>query len=245
MKRLLRYKKRIEKFVFDTLFPISCIGCGKEDEWICARCLEKIQLQNQQVCPVCEKATTPAGQTCFDCRRKNILDGLLVCTSYKEKIISRAVGYFKYRFVKNLSIPLGKLLVKSFFKYEIPLPDVIIPVPLHSRRLRWRGFNQSQLLAAYLGKKLAPGFDIPISENNLVRKYYTSPQMKIKNFKERQKNIQNAFAVLRKEEIKGKIILLVDDIATTGSTLFECAKTLKKSGAKKVFGIVIARQKGD
>jgi ComF family protein len=245
MKKLLRYRRRIEKFILDTLFPITCLNCQKQsDQWICDSCLKKISLQKDQICPICEKIITPKGETCFSCHKKNSLDGLLVCASYKEKIISRAVGYFKYRFVKSLSAELGEMMLKSFEQYNLRLPDVIIPIPLHPRRLRWRGFNQSQLLAQYLGKNLAPGFDISVLENNLIRKYYTPPQMKIKNYKERQKNIQDAFTILQKETIKDKNILLVDDVATTGSTLFECAKILKQSGAKKVFGIVIARQKG-
>ncbi|HBO17232.1 MAG: ComF family protein [Candidatus Moranbacteria bacterium GW2011_GWE2_35_2-] len=244
MKRLLRYKQKIEKFILDTLFPITCLGCQKQsDQWICEHCLKKISLKKDQICPICEKIITPKGEICFSCHKKNSIDGLLVCTSYKEKIISRAVGYFKYRFVKRLSIPLSKIMLEASRNFDLRLPDIIIPIPLHPHRLRWRGFNQSQLLAQYLGKNLTPGFDIPILENNLIRKYYTSPQMKIKNYKERQRNIQNAFTVLQKENIKNKNILLVDDIATTGSTLFECAKILKQSGAKKVFGIVIARQK--
>ena len=246
MKKLLQYRQKVRTFILDTLFPISCLVCQTQiNRWICPSCLEKIPLQKEQVCPICERIITPKGEVCFSCRKKNSIDGLLVCASYKEKTISRAVHYFKYRFVEKISIPLGKIMLKSFLSFDLLLPDLIVPIPLHCRRLRWRGFNQSQLLANYLGENLTPGFEIVVSKNNLIRKRYTSPQMKIKNFKERQENMQNAFTVLRKKEIQGKNILLVDDIATTGSTLFECAQTLKKAGAKKVFGIVIARQKSN
>ncbi|MFA5994800.1 MAG: phosphoribosyltransferase family protein, partial [Parcubacteria group bacterium] len=124
----------------------------------------------------------------------------------------------------------------------------LVPVPLHPRRLRWRGFNQSALLAEYVGKNLTTGFEIPNHPNLLQRKRYTPPQMKIKKYAQRIANLQQAFS-LRKtaatdmpNSLQGKTILLVDDVATTGTTLFECAKVLKAGGAKKVFAVVIARQ---
>ncbi|KKT87971.1 MAG: amidophosphoribosyltransferase-like protein [Parcubacteria group bacterium GW2011_GWC1_45_14] len=84
--------------------------------------------------------------------------------------------------------------------------------------------------------------EIPIPQNVLVRRKYTSSQMKIKNLQQRKRNIENAFLVRDPRSIKGKTIFLIDDVATTGATLFECAKTLKTKGAREVFAIVIARQ---
>jgi len=235
---------KIKDFILDTLFPISCLSCGKPDEWICEKCLDRISLKREQVCPICEKATTPDGRVCFKCKKKYSIDGVLTAASYKNKLVSGATHYYKYRFIEDLKTPLGKLLIKAFFNSELPLPDLIIPVPLHKRRLRWRGFNQAGLLAKYLSFHLTPGFEIPILDNLIIRQKYTSPQMKIKNRMRRRKNMQDAFKINSSERkrTKEKRILLVDDIATTGSTLFECAKVLKKSGAKEVFGIVIARQ---
>ncbi|MBA4319189.1 MAG: hypothetical protein C0412_12380 [Flavobacterium sp.] len=154
------------------------------------------------------------------------------------------VHLYKYRFAEDLHVPLGKLLIKAILQAEIPIPDYIIPIPLHPRRLRWRGFNQAQLLAEYLGANLTPGLPIPFLNNLLLRQKYTHPQMEIKNYSQRQKNMANAFALNKENEslITGKNVLLVDDIATTGSTLFECARILKMAGAQSVFGVVIARQ---
>lgn len=235
---------RINDFILDTLFPVSCISCGKDDEWICEKCLNKISLKNIQVCPYCEKRITPNGYTCFDCKKKLSLDGLLVATSYRDKIISSAIHLYKYRFVEDLSHALGNIILRTISNSDLPLPDIIIPIPLHKRRLRWRGFNQSELLAEYLGKKITPGFPIEVSNNLIRRIRYTEPQMKIKNKLQREKNIRNAFEIPRKisDKIKNKRVLLVDDVITTGATIFECAKMLKKSGAGEVFAIVIARQ---
>lgn len=238
----------IQKFILDTLFPISCLSCGKHGEWICEECLIRIPLKFEQVCPLCEKKITPDGRVCFECRRKSSLDGLLTATSYKNETIPIAVHNYKYRFAESLHMSLGKILVKAFLNSQLPLPDLIIPVPLHKRRLRYRGFNQAELLASYLSVNLTPGLAIPTVNDLLIRQRYTSPQMKIKNYHQRKKNLENAFAINKKyicksrQIIKDKRILLVDDIATTGATLFECAKVLKSAGAREVFALVIARQ---
>jgi len=246
----------VKNFILDTLFPISCLSCNKNDEWFCPECLEKIKLLPEQVCLYCEKDITGSGAVCQNCRAKLLsknpaipLDNLIVCASYRENIIPRLVHMYKYNFVRDLSIPLGQIIVKAILKNNLPLPDLIVPVPLHNRRLRWRGFNQSELLADYIGQNLTPGMSIPVLNNFIARTRYTKPQMKIKNYQERQENMKNIFNTAKnaymRSDIKDKNILLVDDIATTGATMNECGKVLKKHGAKKVMGVVIARQEMD
>ena len=235
--------EKFKEITLNILFPISCLSCKKDDEWICDECLNKIPLKKEQVCPICQKKITPDGRVCFSCNKKFQIDGVFIASNYNNNLISRSVHYYKYRFIQDLSTPLGKILRKAILSSGLSVPDIIIPVPLHKKRLRWRGFNQAELLANYLSQNLTLGFEIPIASDIILRKKYTPPQMKIKNICQRKENIQNAFAinVNKKFSIKNKRILLVDDIAATGATLFECAKTLKKSGAKEVFGIVIAR----
>lgn len=234
----------IQKFVLDTLFPINCLSCQKDGIWLCDECLEMIPLRSEQVCPLCEKNITPLGQTCFECRKKYSIDGLLVSFSYQQDPIAKLIHLYKYRFAEDLHVPLGKLLLRAIYNSELAIPELIIHVPLHPKRLRWRGFNQAELLAKYLGENMTPGFILPVLSDVLVRQKNTHPQMEIKNFSQRQKNIQDAFALNAKNKsaITDKNILLVDDVATTGSTLFECARILKKAGAASVFGIVVARQ---
>lgn len=229
-------------FFLDTLFPISCLSCGKENDWLCPACEAQITLRSDQTCPICEKTTTPDGRTCFACRKKAFLDGMVVASSYQQAIISHAVHLFKYNFIPELHLPLGKILARAILQTELALPEMIIPIPLHSRRLRWRGFNQSTLLARYLSENLLANCEIPLEENILRRIRWTKPQMKIKDFHQRRKNLSSAFSVSSPDMIKNKTILLVDDVATTGSTIFECARVLKKAGAKEVFAVVIARQ---
>ncbi len=136
------------------------------------------------------------------------------------------------------------LLVKALVRSDFSVPDCIIPVPLHPRRLRWRGFNQSLLLAEHIAEELTPLLKIEVLDI-LSRARFNQPQMKIKNYQERLQNVKDIFTFRPDTDpslIKNKSILLVDDIATTGATLEECAKVLKSAGAKKVFAAVVARQ---
>jgi ComF family protein len=240
----LKILEATKNIVLDTLFPVSCISCGKPQAWLCENCLNRISLKAEQVCPYCEIRITPNGYACFDCKKKFSLDGLLVATSYQDKTISNAIHLYKYRFVEDLSHALGDIMLRTIGNSELPLPDIIIPIPLHKRRLRWRGFNQSELIAKYIAEKITPGFPIAVENNLLERFRYTHPQMEIKNQAQRKKNIEKAFKIPQNKLklVKNKRILLVDDVTTTGATIFECAKTLKKSGASEVFATVIARQ---
>ncbi len=244
----------IKKFALDILFPISCLSCGAPDLWLCPACLKRIDLLSFQVCPYCEKAQTASGAICSRCKANFIakntppfLDNMIVATSYNQANISRLVHAFKYSFVRDLGFPLSTVISQAIFDNHLPLPDFIIPVPLHPRRLRWRGFNQAEVLAQDLSENLSPGLPIPLLNQLVIRKKFTPPQMKIKNYSERKKNMQNSFCLAdschpKKETLRNKKILLVDDISTTGSTLLECAKVLKSAGAGRIYAAVIARQ---
>jgi predicted amidophosphoribosyltransferase len=125
----------------------------------------------------------------------------------------------------------------------LPLPDLAIPVPLHARRLRYRGFNQAEKIARKLMEILLPGTPIPVRTDLLARVRFTKPQMKTDSKPERQANLSAAFVapIETAGPLVGKSIWLVDDIATTATTLDECARALKQAGAKTVWGIVVAR----
>jgi len=238
--------KSLKKIILDSLFPIFCLSCREEGFWLCESCLAQAKILDFQVCPACEISITDKGFLCPACRekRKSHLDGLIAAVSYEDPALKRLVHNFKYRFVGNISLPLAKLISRALIRNDLPLPDFLVPVPLHSRRLRWRGFNQSFLLALRLSEELAPLMEIEILDI-LERKKYNAPQMSVKNYRERLENVKNIFGLgsdANLDLLKNKNILLVDDIATTGATLEECAKVLKSSGAKKVFAAVVARQ---
>lgn len=241
--------KKITTFILDTLFPVACFFCQKKDFWLCDECLNKISLLPFQLCPYCEKEASSGGHICEKCKKRALekntplpLDALICAVKYSD--ISRFVHLFKYNFISDLGAPLGKIIIKNFLKNNLPLPDLIIPIPIHKRKLKWRGFNQAEILAQTVSQNLTPGFILPVCLNILIRQKNTRAQIKIKNYSERLANVRDIFAILPKKEdlLRDKKILLIDDIATTGATLFECAKNLKSAGAKKVYGAVIARQ---
>jgi ComF family protein len=253
---MLKYKNgkkllsKINTFFLDALFPVACLCCQKKNVWLCEECLGKLPLLSFQLCPYCEKESTQNGAVCARCKKyqfeKNsflTLDALVCATDYQK--IAKLVHLFKYDFVTELGVPLGKIIVRALQENNLALPDFIIPIPIHQRKLKWRGFNQAEILAGAVSQNLTPGFPILVRANLVFRQKKTHAQMKIKNYLARLENLRNAFALVpdAKQVIKGKKILLIDDIATTGATLFECAKTLKNAGAKEVTAAIIARQK--
>lgn len=238
--------KKIKSMVLDSLFPILCFSCHREGSWLCDKCLAQTKILNFQVCPACENTVTDRGMLCRECREKKKyhFDSLLSAVSFEDPNIKKLVHSFKYRFVSTIAEPLADLMVKALVRNDFPIPDFLIPVPLHPRRLRWRGFNQSRLLADCLSENLSPFLKIEILDI-LERRTCNSPQMGIKNYHARLQNVQNIFGIKTgtdSSKIKSKSVLLIDDIATTGATLEECAKILKSAGARKVFAAVVARQ---
>jgi ComF family protein len=119
-----------------------------------------------------------------------------------------------------------------------PVPaEVVVAVPLHPKRLRERGYNQSQLLA----KELASLTKLPLVDDCLIRKRHSPPQARTATASERRTNVADAFSC-RDRRLKGKQVLLIDDVATSGATLDGCARALKKAGATTVWGVVLARE---
>jgi len=239
----------LENWLADFIFPFYCIGCEKSGIVFCQECQKKIPLKSFQVCPLCEKTVTLRGEVCQLCKeseifQKTCLEQLIVATSYNEKIVQKLIHLFKYNFVRSLDEPLGNILTKSLLKNLDFVPDLIVPVPLHPLRQRWRGFNQSALLAQKIAFQLSPPFEIPVEKELLKRTHYTLPQMKIKSQEKRRANLIDAFALEKKfqEKIRDKKILLIDDVCTTGATLFECSSLLASASAKKISAAVIARQ---
>ncbi len=239
------------KWCLDLIFPKNCLGCQKEGNYLCPTCKKSIPINNTILCYGCGRRS-PNGQLCLQCRKKHKfhLTGLLVASDWENQLLKQIVYEYKYRFIKDLANPLSEIMI-NFIKInasdELPFWSsakiVIIPVPLHPKREIWRGFNQSTLL----GKILAQQLKIDFKNNLLIRHRFTSPQADIKNQKNRQKNIKNAFSLknnLSKTEIsflKNKIVILIDDIATTGATLNECALALKPLQPKEIWGLVLAR----
>ncbi|MBU1118593.1 ComF family protein [Patescibacteria group bacterium] len=229
--------QKIYEYILDTLFPKKCFSCGKEDTWLCESCKKKIALCTTFTCPLCGKGDGPT--LCASCKEKSPLDELIYAVDYNEsEIVRRIIHAYKYKSIKSLDSPLGHILITALEKNNYtPSADYITSVPLHKRRTKERGFNQATLIALFISKK----YQIPFSDL-LTRTQNTTPQMSL-NKEERKRNIAGAFHCTTTLPLKNKTIIIVDDVATTLSTLEACAKELKKCGAKKVIALCIARDR--
>lgn len=222
-----------QKFM-DILFPAFCLGCSLEGTFLCKRCSTFIPRQKQQVCPFCLHPKSK-GYTCYICSHvhKN-LDGVFSFSAFeKHSLLQKCLHAYKYEFIEALGFPLSELLQEVLKQLTFD-PVLLCPIPLHSQRLRWRGFNQSQILADFLAKS----FKLPI-QYLLQRTHFQKAQMELSQ-KERFKNMIHAFTVI-KSLPKQTSILLIDDVATTLATLESAAEVLKNAGAFKVYGLVLAR----
>ena len=244
-----------KKLLLDLLFPIQCINCKKAGKILCKKCLKTIKPLDLQACPYCEKSITLNGETCNICIKKSNklpIDRLIVTADYQDKLLSKGIHLFKYKFIQSLAEPLGRLIIKNSQKLTIPTPDFILPIPLHPKRLRWRGFNQSELLANIISTDLLPGIKIPIITTLIFRQKHTTPQKKVKKYKNRLQNMNNVFALndkfdwdnynLPQENLTNKNILILDDVTTTGATIFKFAEKLKELNPKSISVIVLGRQ---
>lgn len=174
---------------------------------------------------------------CGGCLRKRPYFKSISAPFIYNEAISRAVHLFKYKGKRSISKSLGLLLAKFARRWWHWNRDnyLIMPVPLTPKKMRERGFNQSLILARYVAKEIG----LPIDYLSLRKIKDTPPQSLLKK-EEREKNVKNSFAVSN-NSLKGKKVILIDDVATTGTTLNECTKVLKKSGVKEVLCLVLAR----
>jgi ComF family protein len=240
---------------FNILFPKSCLFCQKEGSFLCEDCQATFEILEQDFC-LCKKPKILLSPgKCKNCQPRK-LQGLYFSFFYDENPkIKRLIKTFKYEpCLKELAKPLASLLTRYLLlKERVPgFPHLafvlekdrgqqktkiaLIPIPLDKQRLRWRGFNQAEELAKLLGVQ----FEIPLIPDCLLKIKKTLPQKELSE-KQRRENLKNVFLVRDKEKIRGKKIFLIDDIYTTGATMEEAAKVLRKAGAKEVWGLVIAR----
>jgi competence protein ComFC len=228
----------VSTFILDTLFPISCLGCGEEGEFICADCKVLMKTLEHQRCIVCQK-NTPFGITHPHCQTPYGADGLISFYNYHDEKVAKIIIGGKYNFIPQTFELLGQMAAEKILTEHQNLLTAnsyeLSHVPLHTTRLRWRGFNQSEVLAQSIGKSIGIGH-----QNLLVRTKITKTQKDL-NKEERSKNIAEAFKLKPGTDVHDKNIILVDDVTTTGATLQEAAKILKRNGAAKVICLTVAR----
>ena len=219
--------KKLKSLLLDLLFPKQCLNCQRETDYLCPDCFSLLEISGFH-----QKYRTES------------FSDLYFALSYQNPLIKNLIKLFKYEpFIKELAKTLSSTIIAHFQLLDNPPPFlkegsgfVLIPVPLDKKKERWRGFNQAE----ELGREIAKFLKIPLLTGCLIKTKETIPQVELSD-EERKENIKGAFSVRNDNLIKNKKIILIDDVYTTGSTIIEAARVLKKAGVKKVIGVVVAR----
>ena len=253
--RARRWVQRGAEGLFSVLFPSNCRICGLpllniSRLPVCTACLAGIHAIRGRVCSIC-------GERVLSAYAENDSDGILRCPICRrlDRPFLRAVAYgsydgalrelihlLKYTGVRPAANVLGRMLAGALATLEPdfgPAPVLVIPVPLYKRKRRGRGFNQAELIARCAVKLVARGRAL-LATDVLLRTRETQSQIGLTSH-QRRENMRGAFAVSRTAEVTGRDVVLVDDVYTTGTTVTECAKVLRRAGAKKVWVATVAR----
>ncbi len=215
--------KVILNFLLEIILPSKCLGCKKRQEILCSDCLDRIDKAERET----EK-------------------DILALYDYRNPIIKDAIWKLKYYHKGIIGQKLGQVLFIEFLEEIYSLktfnegsPIYVIPVPISQERKRSRGYNQTEIIAKSFCNQTDKNV-LKIKTNIIFKNKNTIPQAKLTNRNKRLKNIKGAFEIKNREEIKNKIIIIIDDVTTTGGTMLEIINLLKKSGAKKVIGFAVA-----
>lgn len=229
-----KWTDRIWNPALDVLFPIRCLGCGLPGRFICLVCVEQMPRLEEPFCEICANPGTDG--ICGWCLDKEPeIDQIRAPYLYlPTSPIHKAITLLKYRGIRALAPELADLLIR-YMKDSPARFDCIVPVVSHPSRIRRRGYSQAALIAANLGRRL----DIPVLEDALTRVRNAPSQLSTRSREQRWDNVQANFA--SQHDLSGLVILLVDDLVTTGSTAASAAHALKEAGALSVFCLSAAR----
>ncbi len=226
----------------DVFFPLVCPCChgvmAPVDRLLCPSCFSRLQFIGEPHCLCCGEVFSGSGKNhlCGVClRRRRAFDRARSPFVY-EQVVAHLIHSLKYAGHQHGVATLCGLIQQSGVLRELHQPDIIIPVPLHVKRLRSRGFNQALVLA----KGVFPDTSDIIRCDVLTRTIDTPSQTGLSGI-ERRQSLQNAFALARPDEVADKRILLFDDVFTTGATAEECAKVLRKAGARGIEVLTVCR----
>jgi ComF family protein len=226
--------------ILDFLFPPHCVACKRMGEWLCASCVDQMVPLDLVHCPQCGQHTARLG-ICTRCRTNpSFLTGIHSLTAHRPPLRD-AVHALKYEGVRVLVEPLAQLLAEHWFQQDTSA-DVVVAVPLHLRRERQRGYNQSQLLAAEFAVKTG----LMLVDGALQRTRATRAQVGL-GVEDRWANVHDAFAIrdtASSQKLVGRHVLLIDDVCTTGATLESCAQALLRSGTNTVRALTVTRAIG-
>lgn len=225
--------------ILNVLFPekITCISCGSEifeenEKWLCDRC--KIELNDKDICLRCGTPMNNQASYCEDCKNSTAF-----YTSARTALIyigtaKKLIQGYKYGGQKYLYQPFAAFMKDAYERYKLKA-DVVVPAPIAKKRRQKRGFNQAELLA----REIADFFKLEYKD--ILIKTKDTPYQARLTRDERFKQVEGIFDIISDSGIKDKTILLIDDVITTGATINELSKILKKAGAKEVFVLGLAQ----
>lgn len=231
--------------VLDCLFPKHCLLCKQEGEYACPSCVQGLHLSYPLHCFGCEKSSI-SGELCAVCQLRYAFGGVIIAGNYEDTPLGTLITTCKYRFVKEIADSLGWLVCQKLEKVitnpnvDISLAEhffqaVVTAVPLSKRRWRQREFNQADLMA----RVVAQYFNLRYEPDWLGRRS-RKPQSSLDE-KQRQRNLVDSFFVQKQLEDIPQLVLVIDDVITTGATLQESARVLQGIGVEQVWGVMVAK----
>jgi ComF family protein len=226
--------KRWANQVLEILLPPVCASCGKVGEIVCAACRASLPVVPEPFCLRCGRPHVTAVHGCDRCANEHTLIAQRRAPLYYAHPADTLIKRLKYDGYFALARPLAQVMIRRWPEWQHPI-DYLVPVPLHPRRARARGFNQSALLAGFLGEATR----IPVSPRAVRRVRHTRPQVEL-HPTERHHNVAGAFAA-DERLVSGKHILIVDDVLTTGATAASLADALTAAGALSVSAYCLAQ----
>lgn len=219
--------------MLDFIFPPVCVNCRRLGALLCADCEAVLPRVSGPVCTWCGRATTYSTQVCFDCQHHPLPLRVVRAPFRYAEPLDRVIHQMKYEGYFALAEPLARLMIVGWPAWTEAI-DLVVPIPLHPKRQRQRGFNQSALV----GRHLCHSLGLPFSESALRRTRHTTPQIEL-GPQERANNMRGAFAAVPKQ-VMDRHVLLVDDVFTTGATMTAAADALLAAGARVVSGYCLA-----
>ncbi|KPK97074.1 MAG: hypothetical protein AMJ95_10890 [Omnitrophica WOR_2 bacterium SM23_72] len=238
--------RRVIGNLLDIIYPKTCLACHQRltdsciDGLVCSVCWQKIKRNTPPFCSLCGRSLRKENlhrSLCPECQKMRWHFDRAFSPCAYEGVLKELIHAFKYRNKDHLGFTLSRLMSDFIKEFRVPVEfvDFIIPIPLHRSRLREREFNQAEVLSEHLARE----FQKPLACDWLLRRRATKTQTDLEKDL-RLINVRDSFSVRDPQIVKGKNILLIDDVFTTGATSSEAAKTLKQAGAQVVFAMTLA-----
>ncbi|HET9721612.1 MAG TPA: ComF family protein [Candidatus Saccharimonadales bacterium] len=217
------------------LAPPQCVGCGQEGHALCINCATSEFLAFGERCWRCDKLS-PLGKTCASCRRLGPPNFVWITTNY-DGLVPRLIHQYKFAHQRAAARPIAKLMVETFKSFNSTSPPqyIVVPVPTATNRMRERGFGHTELLAKTIARSLRFEFSSSLARLGQSRQLGSKRPQRLNQLKA-------SFLVKNPEKVRGRHILLIDDVTTTGGTVLAAAEALRQAGAQRIDALLLAKK---